>query len=302
MKKISLLIISQFILMVAFAQLIPNNSFETWDSNPFPMYEEPTPWATPNPYTSFAGAVTVTKSEDAVSGNYSARLETIEIQLGSNTFQAPGLVTFADFNVNLATGDYTFGGGLFLQKRISKLSGKFKYQSAENDSATVLIYCFRHPEGQTLDTIGIGLTFLHDAESWSDFSVNMQYFNDEIPDTFNVLIMSTATFQLGYMPPGSVLLIDDLVADTAINAVPELPALQARLFPNPASDQLNIALNEKVRFGKLTIYDINGKMIRQENFEGTTVVTDVHDLANGIYTYQVTGREKLPVSGTFVKH
>ena len=70
----------------AFAQSIPNSSFETWETIPFPTYEEPPPWNTPNPYTSLIGMTTVTKSDIAWNGNYSARMETIEFQFGENTF------------------------------------------------------------------------------------------------------------------------------------------------------------------------------------------------------------------------
>jgi hypothetical protein len=302
MKKVTLLVFMLSILSYSFSQIvIPNNSFETWESNPFPVYEEPTPWGTPNPYTSLAGAVTVTKSDDAVSGNYSARLETIEIQLGSSTLQAPGLVTYADFNVNIATGDYSFSGGLFMQKRISSLSGKFKYQSAENDSASVLIYCYKHPEGENIDTIGVGLAFLHDAETWTDFTVNMNYFNTQIPDTFNVLIMSTGTFELGYMPPGSVLYVDDITVDTAANAIESNQSLQAKLYPNPTSGLLIIEVDDVVKDGNLKIFDLSGHLVSERVVNGQTIKTDVTRFANGPYTFTLTGLNKRPITGTFIK-
>jgi len=302
MKKVTLLIFMLSMLGYSFSQIvIPNNNFETWESNPSPVYEEPTPWGTPNPYTSLVGAVTVTKSDDAVSGNYSARLETIEIQLGANTLQAPGLLTYADFNVNIANGDYSFSGGLFMQQRISSLSGKFKYQSAENDSASVLIYCFSHPEGENLDTIGVGLTFLHDAETWTDFTVNMNYFNDQIPDTFNVLIMSTGTFELGYMPPGSVLYVDDITVDTTANAIESNQPLQAKLYPNPTSGQLIIEVDDVLRDGNLKIFDLNGHLVIEKAVNGQAIKTDVGQLAAGNYTFTITGLNKGPVTGTFIK-
>ncbi len=50
---------------------------------------------------------------------------------------------FADFNIDLITQEFSFSGGLFLQDKVTKLMGKYKYTGAENDSASVIIYCFK---------------------------------------------------------------------------------------------------------------------------------------------------------------
>jgi len=302
MKNVVLLLAVLFAFIQSYSQVIPNNSFETWESFNNGAYEEPTPWHTTNPYTSLVGQVNVTKSDDATDGNYSARLETVEINYLTFTFYAPGLLTLADFNVNFLTQQYSISGGLPLQKRVTQLNGKFKYQPAENDSASVLIYCFRHPQGENIDTIGVGLTYLHSVENWSDFTVYMQYLNDHTPDTFNIVILSAGTFQLGYMPPGSVLYVDELSVDTTVSNVASNMSLEAALYPNPASGNVTINLNKSVRTGILTIFDMTGNMIKEENFTGATVITDISNLSNGIYAFKITGGDKLPVTGTFIKH
>lgn len=303
MKKLILLCtILVYFSLTSYSQIIPNNSFETWVPYNNNAYEEPSPWKTTNPYTTFVGQVNVKKSDEASAGSYSARLETIEIQFGTFTFYAPGLLTFADFNVDFVSQNYSFGGGLALQKKVSELKGKYKYQPVENDSASILIYCFRHPEGEDIDTIGVGLTYLHDADDWTDFSVNMQYFNDHTPDTFNVLLLSTGTFQLGYMPPGSVLLIDDISVDTTFTSIATNSSLQAKLYPNPTSGKINIELDEKIKSGRLFLFDLVGNRVKEMEFSGNYIYTDISELSNGIYTFKITGGKQLPVTGTFVKH
>lgn len=301
MKNTFALLLILFIYTASVAQSIPNGSFEDWKTVPFPSYEDPTQWNTPNKYTALALSICVKKSDDAVDGNYSARLETVEINIGENTFQAPGLVTYADFEIDFITQNYTFGGGIFLQKKVSKLKGKYKYQSAENDSASVLIYCFSHPEGEKIDTIGAGLAYLHDATEWTDFSVNMQYFNNHTPDTFNVLIMSSGTFEIGYMPPGSVLYIDNLTIDTLVNSIGTNNARVAKHFPNPVNDKLIIELEENEQDRNLKVFDINGQLVKEIRFSGSSITFDVSSFQAGIYTYHINDTKALPYKGTFIK-
>ena len=61
MKKITSLFVLLLVALVGISQTLPNYSFEDWVSNPFPAYEEPAPWNTPNPLTSIAQVVTVEK-------------------------------------------------------------------------------------------------------------------------------------------------------------------------------------------------------------------------------------------------
>ena len=110
-KNAFFIVILSLIYSGSFAQMLPNNGFESWVTNPFPSFEDPESWNTPNGITSLVGKITVTKSEDAFSGNYAPRMETIEIKFGENTFQVPGLVTYADFEIDFLSMDFTFGGG-----------------------------------------------------------------------------------------------------------------------------------------------------------------------------------------------
>ena len=61
------------------SQTLPNNGFESWETNILPPFEDPEDWNTPNIYTATFGGICVEKSEDAYEGDYSASLKTIEI-------------------------------------------------------------------------------------------------------------------------------------------------------------------------------------------------------------------------------
>ena len=148
MKNYFTLFVLIFCFSLLNAQVLPNAGFESWVD--MGTYEDPEFWNTPNPFTSLTGAVTTTKSEDAAEGMYSARLETLDLLGG--LFQAPGLLTYAEFEVDLQTQEFSFQGGLPLQDQVDQLTGKYKYAGAEGDSASVFMFSFRHPEGEEADT------------------------------------------------------------------------------------------------------------------------------------------------------
>lgn len=297
MKKFYPLIVFIFIVSTIQAQELPNPGFESWEN--VGTYEEPTLWNTPNPFTSLIGEVTVTKSEDAYSGDYSAMLESINISVGPFSYDVPGLVTYADFDVDLATGVYSFGGGLYLPHDVLLFSGKYKYVGVEGDSASVIIYSFAHPEGEDMDTIGIGYAYLHDADDWTDFSVPMVHLNDHTPDTFNVLILSGGSEEA---IPGSILKVDDVMLETNVGIF-NLPdrIIEVSIFPNPATDRLTFETTEKSDSRSLRIFDINGREVKNIPFNNYKLNVDINDLLEGYYSYVVQEKKEFLGTGSFIK-
>ena len=67
-----------------------------------------------------------------------------------------------------------------------------------------------------------------------------------------------------------------------------------RLFPNPATDQLNVVLPNGMQGGVATIYDAQGRMALQHKLYAYTSVLNTEDLAPGIYMLRVrTGAKEL---------
>lgn len=302
MKKITSLSVLLLIALVGISQTLPNYSFENWVSNPFPAYEEPAPWNTPNPLTSIAQVVTVEKSDDAYSGNFSAKLTTRKVEVGNISYNAPGMVTYADFSVDPETLEYTFSGGLHITDRINSLSGMYKYSGQNDDSATVLIYTFRHPEGQEIDTVGYGFGYLHDAQNWTPFTVKMNYLGLPVYDTFNVLIMSTASFDINTMPLGSELLIDSITLQGSVGIFNlDAEKIDLHVFPNPATRQINFETTKRGIDRNLNIYDLSGKLIKEVPFNQKSLTIDIGNLPSGNYSYRIISNQKLSNSGTFIK-
>lgn len=300
MKKIYLLFLISLFIYTAQAQELTNPGFESWEN--FGTYEEPDSWHTPNPFTSLIGAITVSKSEDAAAGMYSAKLESILIEFGPLKYNVPGLVTYADFAVDFASGDFTFGGGLYMPFPVESLSGKYKYMPVEDDTASVIIYSFAHPEGEPMDTIGIGYGFKGSAAEWTEFTVPMFPLNDHTPDTFNVLLMSTNTFIIDSVTPGSVLYVDDLAIETSVGIF-NLTGKKTEMsvFPNPTTDYITFESAENGINRVLRIFDLNGREVKNIEFNNLKVSVDVSSLSKGHYSYVLQEENELLNSGSFIK-
>ena len=287
-------------ILFGYGQQLPNNDFEEWVEES--GYQNPLNWNTPNEFTNLASAIVVDKSNDSYSGEFSARLETKHINFLSFEFLAPGLITLADFNVDILTQAFSYSGGTFLQQNVQKLTGMYKYQGAGNDSAVILMYNFRNREGEEYDTIGNGYTYLHDAEEWTSFTVNMRYINGHVPDTFNILIMSTTDEGItDFEHAGSTMFVDSLAihTNTGIINLWEKP-IALRVYPNPATSVINFETDETGKDRKLIISDPTGKIISRLHFKEKTITFDLSEFSSGIYSYSVVEANRIVNSGSFI--
>ncbi len=57
------------------------------------------------------------------------------------------------------------------------------------------------------------------------------------------------------------------------------------IYPNPANDFINIQSNSLIN--KTEIYDLNGRIISDENFNSTNIILDINNLSNGIYIIKI---------------
>src|SRR5690606_19173362 len=98
----------------------------------------------------------------------------------------------------------------------------------------------------------------------------------------------------------------DNIKITALGAVPpnivalsttEQLAAKFNMFPNPATNVVNITNSENMLVNKVVIYDITGKKLNTQNFNGETKIQlNVENLASGTYMLHLQTNE-----GTAVK-
>jgi hypothetical protein len=65
---------------------------------------------------------------------------------------------------------------------------------------------------------------------------------------------------------------------------PEVVNTYISVVPNPAVNNTNIGINFQYNYGTATLYDINGRQIRQTNIHGEhTIPMDMSNLPTGVY-------------------
>jgi len=292
------LIITAFLVglsIVALGQELPNANFQEWET--IDTYQNPEFWSTSNdPLLALASIIPVTRSSDAYTGDYSARLETLDIPL--STYKIPGLLTLAQINIDYQNASYSISGGMALQENVSRLTGMYKYDGSDGDSASVIIYNYRLDEGN-MDTIGFGVGFLSDVSTWTPFSVDMVNLNNHLPDTFNVIIISSSGFEVA---SGSVLLVDSLAIETntgIINLSTE--QIIVNVYPNPATELITFETSGFEKDRIISVFDMTGNLISSSNFSESYIEIPVDKLSSGLYTYRVTRHEVLLNRGSFIK-
>jgi hypothetical protein len=91
--------------------------------------------------------------------------------------------------------------------------------------------------------------------------------------------------------------------DLADCQVLELPAAVENLssatslaiYPNPASNQLNITVSEALLGENYSLYNSVGQLILTSKIQSTQTTLDISKLAKGTYTFIVKGSRKLVV-------
>jgi chitodextrinase len=69
---------------------------------------------------------------------------------------------------------------------------------------------------------------------------------------------------------------------------------QLNLWPNPAIDYINVGISNGVRYGKATIYNISGALVKSVDFEGSDIEISISNLPAGSYFISVDDeKEKL---------
>jgi hypothetical protein len=273
---------------------------EDWDFNLF--FEEPDDWFTLNTvlFLLDPGTVSVSKSSDAYSGNYSAKLITKAATVSEQEVVVPSILTLAEFHINMADTSFGFSGGYFLQENVHKLTGWYKYEGLGEDSATVLMYNYKN-NGGIMDTIGYGFSVLGNTTEWQPFEVYMQnlsYFNK--PDTFNVFFSSSKTISA---MEGSTLLIDSISIYTNTGIIDLWsPKKPLQVYPNPALDYITFNTEKRENNRILTIYNNFGKPIIKKDFPEQTITLNLSDIVSGIYTYKLSKGNTILNSGSFIKN
>lgn len=285
-KKIGLFSILFFVATLSQGQSqIPEGEFENWTLSPQSTFQEPTGgwWTSLNSLKNLGGPVTVEKTSDAHSGNFAARLESKQW----GTLKLPGLLVSGKF-VN--TTPFILQGQPFTGKPV-RFTGYYKYTSVNSDSAAIfaMITKYNTVTGKRDTIADAKLAIFNSINIYTLFDIPFIYYdNSATPDSIDVVFSSSAGGQNFQSQIGSTLFIDDVSLNYS-NGIEErlFPEINVTVYPNPASEWINIELGETVKNGICKIISMNGKTVSNFPILNKKQTVDVRKFAKGKYIINI---------------
>ena len=251
---------------------IPNNSFEYWFSPTMAQN-----WETTNIFLP-PGLATCTWDTNAYSGNYAMRLKTIKV----DDILIPGVATLGHVEIN------SVSGGVPFTSRPNSLSGFVKHPGL--DSIFIAIQFFKN--GQMIGGGSWGAT--DSIISYTSFSVPIEFFSNENPDTVNIVFLTDPNKQ------GSTLIIDDLHLEIQTGTAAREEIKKLHIFPNPVINELNIDPQTTTTYS-YAIYNLSGTKLKEENNIRGHKKANLRMLKRGTYIVVVSGEDKVLGREIFIK-
>lgn len=299
MKKtlLSAVAISAFALTASAQTFIPNSGFESWASTAGED-QQPTSWISYNVFTfslfetNGANPTSVTQagSPDNYQGNYSAKITTVSLVSNPSPADVPNTAGVLYTGSVSFTTPYLFPGYASTQRPAS-LSYYAKYTPVNSDSAYCLV-AVTHWNGSTRDTVAVGADYISTAISaYQMRTVAMVYdpaFANTIPDTISILFSASSPTA---PQVGSALWVDAVAFSGYVGMDENMNNNGVSVYPNPSATitQFDVTTDNAKQ---VVVYDMTGREVRRENFNGKVARVNSSELANGSYTYSIISTEQ----------
>jgi hypothetical protein len=189
-----------------------------------------------------------------------------------------------------------------------RFSGYYKFEPVNGDSCTAVILLSRwNQTAKKRDTIGFGKMVQKDPVStYTKFEVPINYTGTGSVDSVTFLVVSSAGFNvINFMGSvgqvGNTMYVDELMLDYPAGIQQVLmPEVSVSVFPNPASDVLNVETSRIVKGGLIEVYSTGGKLIDSFQASDSKFQVPVYSLPNGAYYYRLLEGKSLLNTGTFM--
>ena len=291
MRKIFTFITLGLFCTQLIAQQPSNAGFETWASG------SPQGWSTSH---SCISASTLETQETTIVYQGSSA-----IKLTGGTVPAPANISYPGFAhygaaiYDNSQQDFTMYGVSFPQ-RPDSLQFAYRYTPANSDSASAFCNLFK---GSFANIIGLVNLNLGATASYQLVTVPVTYNNAQTPDSLNLTFYSGDLFS---PHAGSTLYVDAVKfiyrngAPSSIETISEGP--QIRVYPNPASDLIQVTVHDRLIGHTIRIYNLLGSEMISHNMATGEESINVSALQSGLYLYRIIDKNnKTILSGKFNK-
>lgn len=291
---LSIILCIPFLGAIAQQDTIPNPGFEQWGTNPF--YDEPIGWTTLNPLASILGSELAFKADGAGefhSGAASIKLVTTNI---AGIGVAPSILTNGSINT---TTQNVEGGSDFASRPIS-LGGWFRFDPVNTDTGFVNITLTKWNEQNGItDIVGVGASVISNTNgSFVNLEATIEYASTEVPDTVLILFGSGTDAS---PQEGTALYVDDIYYTYPAGMVDQ-EEIEFSIFPNPATDVLNVSSLEGHQFTSASVYALDGRLMNTTKLDLNTQKVDVSTLRPNTYILELVTEDNTVVRRSFLKN
>jgi hypothetical protein len=299
--------------LVATAQNIPNNGFETWASPS--TVEQPAGWRTTDDIVAYysggnasdynLGAVT--KSTDVHGGSFAAKLTTVNVPTTTGNVLLPGILLAG----TKLGGRYTIDGyplgGVPYTARPTQIQFYYKLTGPAADSAVAVALLTSTSATGTVTAIGGAAQILAPTTGgYAAITLPIQYTSSAMPDSVRILF---ASGDANKITVGTTLLLDDITFSGAPLAVRANADVQEQLTvsPNPSAGgrfQLSAPSEPALASAPYTILDVTGRVVARQPglaVPSPTRDVDLSSLMAGIYMLRVDSKQGILVRQLVVK-
>lgn len=323
MKKIFTTLFIFCAVAFAFAQTVPNASFEEWsDTHTATGWNSAFNTSMEIEYSGLPITVVIdynaaTRLADGHSGEYSVQLnsQAASAQLmGMSLYeiQLPGMIQLGDFDIdalsnmdienadmdNMDLTQYIHGGIAFNQVP-AKMKAYVTYTTT-SDTMVAAVFLTRWNNGQR-EVVAKG--DLQSNTQYNEFTqievpITVQEGMEGVtPDTLNILFCTAR----GMADESTVMVVDDVELQMEGDAIFEIGALPIfSVRPNPATENIVLtpATNENY---SARMFDANGKLVwENNNLQGETTL-NVSNFTKGVYFLQVKQGQNVKSQKVLVK-
>lgn len=249
---------------------VPNGTFENWSTFNNDAI---------NGWETFGEGVS--KTNDSYVGSSAISFQTIDY--GNGNIGTSGM----------SLGHYSNNGppvgGIAYSETADTLTGYYQYLTSGSDSAVVSVSLMLNS-----NNISGNQVLLPATSQYTYFEIPI--YSGTAPDTLRV-DFSSSKWPTSPSSVGSTLIVDHLQLKSVIAANVQFPETKKKeslfLFPNPASDVLNIRFTKSDEVVLIEIYDLSGKlMIRDyKNVSENILTISTSSLKPGRYFYRIYSRD-----------
>lgn len=253
------------------------------------------------PLTGPVTTIRETNASDVYAGTYAAKMVSNVL----STFFLPGFVGTGDLDI---VGQTIHLGRQF-DGRPEKFQGWYKYTPVSGDSAEFRVWLTRYDD-MSMQSVLVGegsQKILGAVNTYTMFDIAINYLDPGTPDTVVIFCTASAGYNLTNLlsstgQAGSALWADDMsfYYPAGINE-DELTHQQVKVYPTLVSDILSVQTTLTNPNMKVRVYDINGKVIINENMPSSLHTIDVSMLAAGTYVVVVQDAFHLLARHRFIK-